>query len=298
MTWDGPALVYAAARWLYYSALFLVVGAGVARWAVIPMSPAGSAPVGRIIRTARLASVTLALAVVARLYLQSRAMIDPGEPVTPDLVKAVLASTWGKGWLAQGSAALVVLVGWRSMRLGESATVRGLVMIGSLGLVMASPLTGHAVGLPATGRLGYPLMVAHVGAGAAWLGTLGVLVLAVIGRPGGPDLGQTIGRFSALALPAGGAAIAAGGLVAWRYLGGLDPLITTPYGRTLLIKLGLLAGVAGTGAYNWRVVLPRLKRGEDAPVRSSATFEVIVGLTLLAVTSVLVSLAAPGEHSE
>lgn len=298
MTWDAPTLVYAAARWLYYSALFLVVGAAVARWAVVPMVPAGAPAVGRIVRIARLASVTLALAVVGRLYLQSRAMVDPDEPVTLELVKAVLAGTWGKGWMAQGSAALVVLVGWRSMRLGDSGAARGLVAIGSLGLVLASPLTGHAVGLPAAGRLGYPLMVAHVAAGAAWLGTLGVLVLSVIGRPGGPELSQVVGRFSSLALPAGAVAIGAGALVAWRYLGGLEPLTTTPYGRTLLIKLGLLAGVAGTGAYNWRVVLPRLKRGEDAPVRSSATFEIVVGLALLAVTSVLVSLAAPGEHSE
>ncbi len=298
MTWDAPTLVYAAARWLYYSALFLVVGGAVARWAVVPMVPAGAQPVGRIVRIARLASVTLALALVARLYLQSRAMVDPDEPVTLELVKAVLAGTWGKGWMAQGSAALVVLVGWRSMRLGDSGAARGLVAIGSLGLVLASPLTGHAVGLPAAGRLGYPLMVAHVAAGAAWLGTLGVLVLSVIGRPGGPELSQVVGRFSSLALPAGAVAIGAGALVAWRYLGGLEPLTTTPYGRTLLIKLGLLAGVAGTGAYNWRVVLPRLKRGEDAPVRSSATFEIVVGLALLAVTSVLVSLAAPGEHSE
>jgi putative copper export protein len=56
--------------------------------------------------------------------------------------------------------------------------------------------------------------------------------------------------------------------------------------------------VAATGAYNWRVVLPRLRRGESAPIRRTATLETVVGLALLAVTAVLVSLAAPGEHSE
>lgn len=297
MTWDAPTLLYAAARWLYYSALFLVVGAAVARWAVLSALPPGPAA-ARVVRVARLAAVVLAAAVMARLYLQSRAMVDPDEPVTADLVKAVLGSTWGKGWLAQASAALVALVGWRALRLGETPMRRGLVLIGALGLVLASPLTGHAVGLPAAGRLGYPLMVLHVAAGAAWLGTLGVLVLAAMDRPGAPDPARLVARFSALALPAGLGAIGVGAIVAWRYMGGLDPLLTTPYGRTLLIKLLMLAGVAGTGAYNWRVVLPRLGRGEAAPVRASSTVEVAVGLALLAVTAVLVSLAAPGEHSE
>ena len=298
MTWDAPTLIYAAARWLYYSALFLVVGAAAVRWVVLAALPAGSAPVGRVIRLARIAAVVLALAIVGRLYFQSRAMIDPGEPVTLDLVRAVLASTWGKGWLAQASATLVTLLGWRTLRRGDSRVGRGIVAIGALGLVMASPLTGHAVGLPAAGRIGYPLMVIHVAAGAAWLGTLGVLAITVFSRPDGLDLGRLVAAFSSLALPAGGLAIGAGGIVAWRYLGGLEPLITTPYGRTLLIKLALLAGVAGTGAYNWRIVLPRLRRGEEAPVRSSATVEVVVGLGLLAVTAVLVSLAAPGEHTK
>ena len=297
MTWDLPTLGYAAARWVYYCALFLVVGAAVARWAVLTALPGQSGSVRRVVRLARTASVVLALATVARLYFQTRSLIDPDERLTFDIVRAVLLTTWGKGWLAQAAATLIALVGWRSLRRGDSAGGRRIAIAGAIGLVLASPLTGHAVGLPAAGRIGYPLMVAHVAAGTAWLGTLGVLTLTVLARPEGLDLGQVIGRFSAVGLRAGGAAMAVGLIVAWRYLGGLDPLLTTAYGRTLLIKLALLSGVAGTGLYNWRVVVPRLQRGESAPIRASATIEVIVGLGLLAVTAVLVSLAAPGEHA-
>jgi hypothetical protein len=40
-----------------------------------------------------------------------------------------------------------------------------------------------------------------------------------------------------------------------------------------------------------------LAKGQAAPVRTSATVEVAFGLVLLAVTAILVSLAAPGEHA-
>ena len=53
MTWDFPTLGYAAARWVYYCALFLVVGAAVARWAVLTALPGQSESVRRVVRLDR-----------------------------------------------------------------------------------------------------------------------------------------------------------------------------------------------------------------------------------------------------
>ncbi|MGE3616841.1 MAG: CopD family protein, partial [Gemmatimonadales bacterium] len=154
-----------------------------------------------------------------------------------------------------------------------------------------------ATGLPAAGRLGYPGTALHLAAAAAWLGTLGVLWYATLGRATDRNAHPAVvGAFSPLGLGAGLTAMAAGGIVAWRYVGSIEALTGSLYGRTLILKVAVLGVVALTGAVNWRVILPRLRRGEPAPIGRTAAVELLVGLVLLAVTAVLVSLAAPGEH--
>ena len=56
-------------------------------------------------------------------------------------------------------------------------------------------------------------------------------------------------------------------------------------------KLGVVLLTATTGAYNWKVVSPRL--GTEAStlhIRRSALAEIIIAATILAVTAVLVAL--------
>jgi putative copper export protein len=61
------------------------------------------------------------------------------------------------------------------------------------------------------------------------------------------------------------------------------------------VKLCCLGGVAALGAYNWRVVQPKLEAGAgDDLLRRSAWTELALGAVLLIVTAVLVALPAPG----
>ncbi len=295
-------MTYAVVRWLGYLAAFGVIGATVFRlWlapriagmATVPMQ----ALVDRGVLAGRMASVVLALTLLGKLYLQSRSMIEPDEPLSPEIIRLVIASAWGKGWLAQATVALVAMTGWWAMtRPALARPAAAVVALSAVGLVLALPLTGHAIGLPAAGRLGYPLTVLHAGAGAIWLGTLGIMLVVVLRRPDpSVRLGPLVRAFSTVALPAGIVTIGCGLVVAWRYVGGFDALIATVYGNVLLVKIGALAGIAAAGAYNWRIVLPRLEIGQPAPISRSATLETVVGLILLAITAVLVSLPAPGE---
>ncbi len=301
MDWDSTLLPPALARWLGYTAVFLIVGAAVFRSIVLPRAARGGGdPVPgarRAVTVARLAGVLLAMALLARLYFQARSLIDPEEPVTRDILQAILQGQWGKGWLAQATATLAALIGWRLAGRPAGSTVgTTLANLAAMLLILTMPLTGHAVGLPAAGRLGYPMTALHVGAAAAWLGTLAVMLLAALGRrhDSAPiSTGNLIGAFSPVALVTGLAAIGAGVVVTWRYVGSLDALLTTDYGRVLLVKIGLLTLVALLGAYNWRVVLPRLRRDSEAPIRGSASLEVGVGVFLLAATAFLVSFGAP-----
>ncbi len=295
-------MTYAVVRWLGYLATFGVIGATVFRFWLVPRITGVAAEprqalVDRGVLAGRLASVVLALMLLSKLYLQSRSMIEPDEPLSPEIIRLVIASAWGKGWLAQAIAALAAMTGWRAMTNPARTRPAGaLVVLSALGLALALPLTGHAIGLPAAGRLGYPLTVLHAGAGAIWLGTLGIMLVVVLRRPDAAvPLGPLVRAFSTVALPAGLLTIGCGLVVAWRYVGGLDALVATDYGNVLLVKIGALAGIAAAGAYNWRVVLPRLEVGQPSPIARSAALETLVGLILLAATAVLVSLPAPGE---
>ncbi|MHB1329590.1 MAG: CopD family protein [Gemmatimonadales bacterium] len=306
MDWDSTLLPPALARWIGYAAVFLLVGAAVFRSIVLPRAarlggdPTSSAR--KAVTIARLAGVVLAVALVGRLYFQARSLIDPEEAVTRDILQAILQGQWGKGWLAQAAAALVALIGWRlAGRPAGSAMGTMLANLAALLLILSMPLTGHAVGLPAAGQLGYPMTALHVGTAAAWLGTLSVMLLAALGRrqQASPvSTGALIGAFSPVALVTGLTAIGAGVVVTWRYVGSIDALLTTDYGRVLLVKIGLLLLVAMLGAYNWRVVLPRLRRDASTPVRRSTSLEVGVAVLLLAATALLVSFGAPAGLSD
>jgi putative copper resistance protein D len=295
---EGTALLFAAARWLGYLAAFLVVGSAAARWRVFPRA---RPPVDRdraratAVLVARAGTVLLAVALVLKLYLQSRSLLEPEEPVTLPFVVTVLESGWGMGWLAQATAALIALIGWRRLARRDDRVARWLALGGTAAIVATAPLTGHAVG----GAPGYTpfLDLIHFGAAATWLGSLAI-VFIVLERQGDPSAAGLIESLSPVALAAGVATMAAGAILGWTHLGGLSPLVTTQYGQALLLKLGATGLTAAIGAYNWRVIGPRLRRGLPAPIRRSAAAELAVGLLLLAITAVLVSLPAPRESPD
>jgi copper transport protein len=138
----------------------------------------------------------------------------------------------------------------------------------------------------------------HVIGAGLWLGTL-VLVAAVGWSGSEEDRGSRVARlfanFSPLALT--GAAITglSGVITAWQTVGSVAAITGSPYGRTLLLKLLCLVGVAGIGAFNWRVVQPKLAAGGgEGVLRRSAFVELTLGAILLLVTALLVVLPAPG----
>jgi len=297
VTVDGYSVLYAAARWLGYLAAFLVIGDVGFRRFVLPRCAAPDVCLSlarKAADQAGVAALVLAVSHLARLYFQARSLIDPSEPVTVGFIGDIFTTGWGRGWLVQLTAALVAAVGAR-VRSPRGEVVRA---VAALGIALAAPLTGHAVGLPQAGWLGYPLDALHFGFGALWLGTLVTMLIAGLrGEQAGViPVARLVAAFSTLALVTGIGAIGLGGLIAWRYLGALAPFVTSLYGRTVLIKVAALAGVAGIGAYNWRVIGPRLARGQPAPVRQSSTAEIAIGVVLLLVTAVLVALPLPGEE--
>ena len=97
--------------------------------------------------------------------------------------------------------------------------------------------------------------------------------------------------FSPFALFAAAVAIFTGTVSAFVHIKAISELWTTPYGQTLSIKLFVVLLTATTGAYNWKVVSPRLGSQEATlHIRRSALAEIIIAATIIAVTAVLVAL--------
>jgi putative copper export protein len=172
--------------------------------------------------------------------------------------------------------------------------------VGAFLLAWVPALSGHAAAAERLPALSIVADTLHVLGAGLWMGTLAVLLAAglpaVLSRPGGgpAPLAAMVNAFSPVAL-AGGGVVAATGLVnALFHLGSPADLFGTTYGRALLLKLGLLAGVAALGAYNWRVVRPGLEKPETAArLRLSATTELALGVVVVFVTAILVALPTP-----
>ena len=303
---------YAAARWGWYLTVFLVLGAAGyapfllrARTALSATHPDLAADLAR--RSARIglwASVFLLGFVGIRLYLQSRTLLEPGEPVTVEFAQAVIGSGWGRGWLRQAAMGLLALLGFgAATRASGFGWMVAAAASGGLGLVAG--MTGHAA-TERGGQLGFVLNAAHIWAGGFWLGGLAVLVLAglavcrTLPAEERPRMVRTlVADFSRRALVFGPLAIGLGIWMAIRYLGWRWPLdlFDTSYGTTLAVKLAALAGVAAIGAYNWRVVQPALTLPiGEARLRRSSIRELLLGMLLLAATAVMVALPLPGDE--
>ena len=307
-----PLDLYALARWIAYTATLVTIGGGVCAWLLGRiLEPDGRSNLA--LDAAREATWGLALAApivligahLLRLYGQARAFLEPAEPITSDGVHAIVAgTTWGRGWIVQISAAiaaaiLLAVARWRTNRKGPKVPAE--TVVAALLVAFASPLTGHAMENPWGRVAGVSLQGLHLLGAGVWLGTLFVLFMAAFRgvQEGGAFegialLARLVRAFSPLALSGASVVVGAGVLLGVAYVGSLEALWGTTYGKTLLIKIALLAATAALGAYHWKSLTPRLDSAQGASAfRGSAAIELALAALILGATAVLVALPAP-----
>jgi copper transport protein len=189
-----------------------------------------------------------------------------------------------------------------------------LLLAVPLGFLVISPaLSGHA-SLERPSAVLVPANAIHVLAMSVWVAGL-VLLLFVLPRATRrlepPDrtrlLAATLARFSPIALASVLAILATGLVQSWFQVEQLGNLIDTAFGRSALIKFGLLVGpLMALGAYNQRRLLPRLRAaaeggatpGRDGVLlRRSIRTEIALLAVVLGVTAALVSYAPSGSVS-
>lgn len=150
--------------------------------------------------------------------------------------------------------------------------------------------SGHAAALGETYLL--ISVMAHVLAGAAWIGGLPALWLA-LDDPSAPRL---VARYAWFGLVCVLTVAATATLQALALAGGLPGLFGTDYGHALLTKIALLLLLVLLAAFHRFVLAPRLPRSLRV-LRASVSVEAVIGIGVLVAASILSSLP-PGAHSQ
>ncbi len=301
--YDSESVAWILTRWINFIGLVLMVGAVTFRFAVLQRAEkayAGDVFLALDNGTRGIALVAAILALASnlvRLWLQSGALHGTERMWDPALLRAMVFTTgWGKAWLAQtvATSSFAVCTRLRTANPLESWIAAALFAVAAA----ATPaFAGHAAAVEQMAAVPIVNDAVHLIAASAWLGTLAVLLFAgvptIVRASHQPftDAATLVRTFSPLALFAAAVAIFTGTVSAFVHIKAISELWTTPYGKTLSIKLAVVLLTATTGAYNWKVVSPRLgSQQATLHIRRSALAEVIIAATIIAVTAVLVAL--------
>lgn len=228
-----------------------------------------------------------------------------------ELWAIVLGETdFGKVWIVRLGLAVVLLAATVALARTESRLLRHATVAVAALLVASVALTGHAASLEGpSGLVHRGADAVHLLASAVWIGALLPLLLLLRSRrtefAAAPHAARRLHEFHTVGLVAVVLLVGSGLVNSWFLVGGLPELVSTTYGRVLLLKLGLFAVMLGLAARNRLHGVPRLRRLLDggADVHSAAnalrmqiTVEFVVSLLVLLAVAVLGTLA-PGSGS-
>ena len=282
-----------------------MLAAGTVAFMVL-VAPAAGAPADFSALRRRLTAlvwVALAVAILSGLtWLVWLAADIYGAPIIEVCLNggiwSVLTETrFGLIWIIRLALAvlLAALMPWPATRLLQIAAAAGLI-----GLIA---LVGHAGATPGTtGRIHLASDMVHLLAAGTWLGTLPALAM-LLTRAHHEDSPAwnayavaATRRFSLLGTISVIALLASGVINSWNLLGGPRDLVTTDYGRLLLLKVGLFAVMLGIAAVNRFHLTPRLPAAD--PLRALARnswAETTLGLCVLLIVGALGAMSPSGH---
>jgi copper transport protein len=282
------------AKYLGYAGLVLVVGPALVLALLWPARLSRRGP-ARLLWTG-VGLITLSTA--AGLMLQ--APYTTGSTLT-DLTGAdlrqVFASQFGTAHLIR----LVVLAGSALLLVplvrGASGTVeRAMLTVFGVVAFGTWPLSGHPAGSPVP-AVSVVVDVVHLVSMAVWLGGLVMLVGFLLRRADEDELGAILPVWSRWAALAVATLLLAGLTQALIEVGTLTALVDTAYGRLIMMKVGLFAGVVAVAAYSRRLVGRRLAEGRPGRLRRLVAVELGITAVVLALTTVLVQ-TTPARTAE
>ena len=292
--------------WLLFTSIALSAGAAIARAVILPRVRTDEGPssgwlVQRAARVGSAAALFLPVALALYFVRQLLEFRDPFAPWSEDARLLLTGTAWGRTWLWGLGASLLASGAFLFARSGRRAGW-WVATPAALALGTFPAFTGHAAGEE---RLRFVALAAdtlHVWAASGWIGGLAVvLYLEWRWRREAPDaetslLPRLVPAFSPVAVACVGTLVLTGSYAAWLHVDSLGALVSTVYGRTLTLKLLLVAAVLGLGALNFRVLTPKLgeQSGNDA-LRKAASVELLLAQVVLFATAILVR-TSPMDH--
>lgn len=170
-----------------------------------------------------------------------------------------------------------------------------VMMAGMAAVVASFALDGHSVEIGAIGRAA---SIVHVVAAGVWFGGLVVMADTLMRRwraGVAADAAFMAIRFSRVAAASLGLAAIAGVVLAWTIADAPSDIVTTTWGRLLLIKVALVGVVTAIGAYNHFRVVPGISDDatdqKAAILRRTTRVEAAILVAVLGVTAMLVAAA-------
>ena len=286
-------VLFDAARFLDFALLLLAVG-GTLSLAFV-LRDAGALR-RRLAGALAVVSVGLAAAAAVGIVLQGAKAGGFGvaEAVHWDVVSAVLDTRFGRVWLGQALAALLLAaLALELRRRSERSALVDVALLVAGALVLTPALAGHA---SQSGAISFVADVAHVEAAAAWVGGLAFLVLALVwaATERWSLAARAVPRFSRLAVVSVAILLVAGAINGYLQVRAWRGLWETTYGLLLLGKIALVLPLLALGAYNNRYAVPRLRAGRASPAEQrrflrNAGSELALMAIIVAVTAVLVT---------
>ncbi|HZM40991.1 MAG TPA: copper resistance protein CopC [Acidimicrobiales bacterium] len=308
-------VVYGVARFAAFAGVIVLIGAiAFVAW----LWPAGRDD-RRARRIGAVAWWTALVATLACIPLYAAYVVGGslGDALDPSLIGDELGHQNGRAWLARALLLAVIAVVARSKR-ADRWLLSGL----GAALLVTISLTGHAVSGDLV-PLAFVTDLAHLGAVSVWLGGLVVLIGSLLWRESGSRRGDDevatiVGRFSQVAFGAVVVIVVSGAIQGWRQVGSYDALFDTAYGRLLVTKVLLVAGMLVAASFSRAWIRNRAVAGARAMalspgpgavaasadrgpaslavLRRSVAAEVALAVGVLAVTAMLVN-AVPGAAS-
>ncbi len=279
----SPSLLEMAGRWGLFVGLVALLGGAWVAAAVF----GGSPPSVHHLTAAGWGASLLGLVVLAEAQRRA-ADVGFGDLATTSVGRALLAR--GGAIVLAGGA----LVTARKMRGQGRVIALWVAVLAASAAILAHTVAGHA-GAAQSLRWGkIAAQWVHVSAVAIWIGGLAALLLGTQGKPSA-EKARAVRRFSTVA----GLALAVVWVTGiWRAFNEVESwgaLVSTGYGRVVLIKIGLLLVLTGLGAVNRYRNVPAASRSLTGLRRVSKAELALAGVTLAA-AAVLASLVPRPGH--
>jgi putative copper resistance protein D len=269
------------------------------------------------IRLAWMAWIGLFIALVSGvLWLVLTAESMSGQPLvglaSQGVLGTVLTQTeFGNDWLLRFIAACLLgglFVHFLSVKGVTSLWLKTVTAVVAAALVGTLAFAGHAIGGQGIEGIVHPAAdVLHLIAAAAWVGALAPLaVLLTLASPDAAGLAvarTATRRFSTLGIVSVATLLLTGIVNSWYLVGSVSAFTGNDYGRLLLFKMALFAGMVGIAAVNWLRLTPRLMQNTDAAVtlrarrllRRNAVIEAMAGAAIIGIVAVL-GILPPASH--